>query len=155
LRNPVVIPYYPGMGPISKSLLIAVSIQLSCQLFKLIAYSIRDRRLKLEHLITAGGFPSSHSAFVTALATAVGFNSGPAGDVFALAVVLGAIVIYDAMRLRGAVENHARLLNELTRKHHPAEHRNLREMIGHKPGEVLAGILIGGGLAGLISSLTL
>jgi len=139
------------MSPISKSLLTAVAIQLSCQLFKLIAYSIRDRRLKFEHLITAGGFPSSHSAFVTALAVAVGFHSGPLSDSFAISFVFGAIVIYDAIRLRGAVEDHARLLNELTAKHHPAEHRNLREMIGHKPAEVVAGMLIGGGAAAAAS----
>jgi acid phosphatase family membrane protein YuiD len=153
LREAAVYPYYRRMSPISKSLLIAAGIQISCQLYKLIAYSLRDRRLRFEHLITAGGFPSSHSAFVTALATAVGFNSGPASDAFAIAFVFGAIVIYDAIRLRGAVEKHARLLNVLTKKYHPEEYQNLREMIGHKPSEVITGVLIGGGLSAIISML--
>jgi uncharacterized protein len=142
------------MIPISKSLLIAAGIQLSCQLYKLIACSLRDRRFGPEYFITAGGFPSSHSAFVAALATAVGLQSGFSGDAFAVAAVFGAIVIYDAIRLRGAVEKHARLLNMLTKKYYPEEHQNLREMIGHKPGEVVAGVLIGGGLSAILSALT-
>ena len=144
---------------IAPALIIAALTQVSSQVFKLFFYSIRDRRFALKYLITAGGFPSAHSAFVTSLATAVGMNSGFSSDVFAVAAVMALVVMYDAWRLRGAVQNHAKLLNELTSEHFKNRHKELNEMLGHSPGEILAGIVFGGlvavGLSLLVRSLGL
>ncbi len=97
------------------SLIIAVVVQLSCQLFKFVVYSIRDREVAPRYFVTAGGMPSAHSAFAAALAAAVAFRSGIDSDVFAVAFVFGAIVAYDAYRLRGHVQMHAVRINELER----------------------------------------
>lgn len=43
-------------------------------------------------MLGSGGMPSSHSATVVALAAAIGFQEGPAGSLFALAVVLASVV---------------------------------------------------------------
>jgi acid phosphatase family membrane protein YuiD len=75
----------------------------------------------------------------------VGLRSGFFSDIFAVCFVFGAIVIYDAYRLRGAVEKHAKLLNRLTARHFPGEHENLSEMVGHSLPEIVSGIF-GGGL---------
>ena len=40
---------------IAKSLVIAALVQLACQAFKLIYYSIRDRRFTPRYFVTAGG----------------------------------------------------------------------------------------------------
>jgi acid phosphatase family membrane protein YuiD len=125
-------------------LITAGSAQILCQLFKVVFYSIKGKRFSLKYLASAGGIPSSHSAFVTSLAVAAGLECGFFSDIFAVCFVFGAIVIYDAYRLRGAVQKHAKLLNRITLKHFPSEHENLSEMLGHSLPEIAAGIAAGG-----------
>lgn len=55
-------------------------------------YRYKEKRWDLKQLIGSGGMPSSHSATVTALATAVGFHEGFGGPLFATALVLACIV---------------------------------------------------------------
>lgn len=43
-------------------------------------------------MLGSGGMPSSHSATVTALAVAIGFQEGTGGPAFAIAVVLACVV---------------------------------------------------------------
>jgi len=131
------------MKLVSLSLVTAVAVQLLCQLFKVAYYSVREGGLRPHYFVSAGGIPSAHSAFVTALFVAVGMRSGPGSDVFAVAFVFGMIVIYDAYRLRGEVEKHARLLNRLVLRYHPQEPAELSEMVGHTVPEIVAGIATG------------
>ena len=138
------------MDSFPRVLLTAIGVQLSCQLFKTVYYSARERRLSLHYLGTAGGIPSAHAAFVTALVVAVGFNSGFASDVFAVSVVFGSIVIFDAYRLRGQVQRQAQIINR--RLLEPQGVQPIGEMIGHSLPEVLAGIIVGGALS-IVASL--
>ena len=89
--------------------------------------------------------PSSHSAFVTSLATGVGLTEGFDSTLFALAAVFALIVMYDAAGVRRAAGKQARVLNAIIedlnrRELHP---ERLRELLGHTPVEVLAGALLG------------
>ena len=127
------------------SLAIAVVVQVSCQLFKFVYYSIKDRRISPKYFVTAGGVPSAHTAFVTALAVSVGIRAGFASDLFAIAAVFSAIVIYDAFRLRGHVQHHAKVINQHVLA--KTDDEPLSEMVGHSMSEIVAGLLIGGGLS--------
>ena len=129
--------------PIAVPLLVAVTAQVLCQLFKVVAYSIRDHRLELRYFTTAGGMPSSHSAFVTALSVAVGMARGFDSELFAVSFVFSAIVIYDAYRLRGHVEQQAEVLNRLQDRLEAGERIQLSEMVGHSVSEIVAGIAVG------------
>jgi hypothetical protein len=129
------------------SLLTAVAVQVICQAFKVAFYSIRGRRLALSWFVSAGGMPSAHSAFVTALAVSVGLWSGFQSDVFAVAAVFSIITIYDAWRLRGAVEHHARILARLAEKVPGVATEEINLRLGHSLPEITAGIAAGGGLA--------
>ena len=127
------------------ALAIAVLVQVSCQLFKLVYYSIRRGRISLRYLATAGGIPSAHTAFVTALAVSIGIRAGFSSDLFAVAAVFSTIVVYDSFRLRGHVQNHARIINRhilLATDEEPVS-----EMVGHSIPEILAGLAFGGGLS--------
>lgn len=89
--------------------------------------------------------PSSHSAFVTSLATGVGLVEGSDSTLFALAAVFALIVMYDAAGVRRAAGKQARVLNAIIedlnrRELHP---ERLRELLGHTPVEVVAGALLG------------
>jgi acid phosphatase family membrane protein YuiD len=130
--------WFPGV------LVTAVSVQVFCQLFKLGYYSVRDGRLRLSYFVTAGGIPSAHSAFVTALAVAIGMRNG-----FASTFVFSAIVIYDAFRLRGHVQRHAEIINAHLLK--PAGEEPISEMVGHSITEIVTGVLLGGGVSAVVT----
>jgi acid phosphatase family membrane protein YuiD len=137
------------MTTVPFALFTAVAVQLACQAFKVVFYSIRERRLSFSWFVSAGGMPSAHSALVSALTVCLGLRDGLGSGVFAVACVFSLITIYDALRLRGAVEQHARALALLAQKHPDVRIGGLTTRLGHTLPEVVAGILAGGGLAAL------
>lgn len=132
--------------PISPLFVASAGIQIACQLFKVGYYSLREGKFNGWYFFSAGGIPSAHAAFVSSLTMGIGLRSGFDSDLFTVSFVFTAIVIYDAIRLRGAVEKHAKLLNRITSTYYPDEYEGLNERIGHTLGELLGGILIGCGL---------
>jgi hypothetical protein len=133
--------------PLSVSLLTAIGVQVACQAFKVVVYSVREKRPDFSWFFSAGGMPSAHSAFVTALSVSVGLWSGFGSDVFAVACVFSVIIIYDSWRLRGAVQHHAKALTELSRTNKKLKLGPFNENIGHTLVEIAVGIVAGGGLA--------
>ncbi|XP_010248889.1 PREDICTED: uncharacterized protein LOC104591652 [Nelumbo nucifera] len=107
----------------------------------------KERRWDFKQLISSGGMPSSHSATVTALAIAIGFQDGFGGSVFAIAMILACVVMHDAFGVRLHAGRQAEVLNqivfELPAEHPLAETRPLRELLGHTPSQVIVGALLG------------
>lgn len=104
-------------------------------------------------LLRAGGMPSSHSALVASVAHATGLFVGFASPLFALALTLAVIVIYDATGIRRQAGKHAEILNRIVRdmvKGKRTKEKQLKEMLGHTPLEALAGTLLGIVVAQLI-----
>ena len=130
--------------PLSLSLIVSVAVQVLCQVYKVVYYSLRTRRLALSWLVSAGGMPSAHSAFVSTLAVSVGLWAGFATDLFAVACVFSIIIIYDSLRLRGAVQHHARILFQLVSRHPDVDAGTINLSLGHSVPEILAGIVVGG-----------
>lgn len=116
------------------------------QVLKVVITLLRDRELNLNHLVSAGGMPSSHSALVSALATAIAIQDGVTSSTFALAVVFASVVMYDAAGIRQAVSIQARILNRMLDEYFKRQKWNdqrLRELLGHTRIEVFAGSLLG------------
>ena len=93
-----------------------------------------------------GGMPSSHSALVTALATALGFTEGLDSSLFVFALFTGILTIRDAMGVRRAAGNQAQALNQMSEDLHKQfgfEQRPVKEVLGHTPAEVFIGCLLG------------
>ncbi len=132
------------MGEISDTLIVAVAAQLSGQLIKVVVHSLRARRWQLRYFVNAGGFPSAHSAFSTALLVGIAFRRGLNSDLFAVAAVFSAIVVYDAYRLRGAVQHQAKMLNKLLRERGEPE---VSELSGHSLPEIVVGVVLGAAIA--------
>ncbi|KAK7321441.1 hypothetical protein VNO77_32091 [Canavalia gladiata] len=107
----------------------------------------KENRWDPKQLVGSGGMPSSHSAAVSALAAAIGFHEGFGGPLFATALVLACIVMYDATGVRLQAGRQAEVLNqivfELPAEHPLAESRPLRELLGHTPPQVIAGGILG------------
>lgn len=104
-------------------------------------------------LFRAGGMPSSHSAMVSAAAYATGLNVGFGSPLFGVAAVLAAIVIYDATGIRRQAGRQAALLNSIIEDISQGKltpQRKLREVLGHTPGEALAGMALGVGITQIL-----
>jgi len=121
---------------------------LIVQLLKVILVWVTERRLVLARMLETGGMPSSHSAAVAALATSVGLIYGLGSPYFALAAVLGGIVIYDATGIRRAAGVQAELINELVEElshlfTEGFQPQVLKTLLGHTYPQVAVGVLIG------------
>lgn len=106
----------------------------------------KEKLIDLPRLFTSGGMPSSHSSFVTSLATLVGIERGFNSTDFAIVTVFALIIMYDATGVRRAVGKQAVILNQIVddihhKKH--VEHQKLKELVGHTPIEVLFGAILG------------
>jgi len=97
-------------------------------------------------LLSSGGMPSSHSALVTGASIGIGLKLGFDSPLFALASVVAAVVVYDAIGVRRHAGDHARVLNLMIDElltGHPLAEKELKEVLGHTPREVIGGIILG------------
>ena len=142
--------YTPAM--IGAPLLITVAIQLGIQLYKVVFYSVRHAELQLWRFTSAGGMPSAHSAFVSALVATLALHEGLDSSAFAVAAVLASVVIFDAIRVRGVIERHSRQLRELHAERRAsaagaAAVAGRAHEVGHSAAEVAIGVVVGAGVA--------
>ena len=136
------------------ALIVSLMGWLIASLFKIIIGLIREKRVDFRRIYGSGGMPSSHSATVTALATAVAKTDGLYSTSFAIAFMFAFIVMYDALGVRRAAGEQARILNQMVNnmsQQRPVYlKKKLKELIGHTPLEVIVGGLLGV-LIGLIA----
>ena len=116
------------------------------QTIKVIVGVIREKKFNFRWFVGTGGMPSSHAAAVSALATCVGLYAGLDSALFVMSLLFAIIVIFDAQGVRRATGKQAEILNKMLDdiywKKHIQEDR-LKELLGHTPIEVLAGIACG------------
>ena len=116
---------------------------------------------------STGGMPSSHSAAVAALTTAIGITDGTTSTTFAAAFVFSVIIMFDASGVRRQAGEQAIVLNKLikdfqyfvdgakgwSKKEEYEKRQELKELLGHKPIEVFFGAVTGVGIAFLLHQL--
>lgn len=129
----------------------AATAALAAQVFKCMIFSVIRKPVNFRTLVQTGGMPSSHSALMAAMTTSVGLIEGFSSTIFAVALGITVVVMYDAAGLRQAAGRMAGILNKLTEElysHHP-EHvpERLRELLGHTPFEVIVGAILGMGVS--------
>jgi len=134
------------------ALWVALICWFAAQLLKVIFYGVKYRELNMERFVGSGGMPSSHTSTVIGLATAIAKIHGFDSPLFAIAVILACVVMYDASGVRRAAGEQAKVLNRLLFEHHgPDETQEmLKELLGHTPLEVFGGAVLGIALALLI-----
>jgi len=116
------------------------------QVLKIPVDCLRERRWNWALFFAAGGMPSSHSCLVTSTALGVGLHYGFDSPLFAVAVALAMVVVYDATGVRRQAGMQAKKINVLVEellKGHAINEQHLREVIGHTPLEALGGVLLG------------
>ncbi|CAM4016111.1 divergent PAP2 family protein [Alkalicoccus chagannorensis] len=127
------------------------------QIIKIPLQFIASRRLDWTLVTSTGGMPSSHSGAVTALAAGLALEHGMDSPYFAIAVVFGVIVMFDATGVRWHAGEQATVLNQLVddfnkvvhemrswpEKQEEEKRKELKELLGHQPIEVFFGGLLG------------
>lgn len=129
---------------------------LIAQFIKIPIHYLATGKLQWNLMFSTGGMPSSHTASIIALTTAIGITTGIDSNDFAIALVVSLIVMHDATGVRRHAGYHAAVLNTLLadfnrlidsiRDHQfeKTEYRGtLKELLGHKPLEVFFGIITG------------
>jgi hypothetical protein len=124
-----------------------------------VAYFLK-RPITITLMFSTGGMPSSHSAGVTALITAIVIEHGWNSPFTAISITFGVLVMFDSMGVRRQSGQHGIIINELIQEiqmlakpltgkdkeiKDEIENSTMQstEFLGHKPVEVLAGLIYG------------
>lgn len=117
------------------------------QVIKFFIFTIRAKKVNFKIFTTTGGMPSSHSAGVMAVSTAVGIIEGFSSVMFAIAIGYSLITMYDAAGVRRAAGKTAACLNRMMEDFYNHDVQaiggKLKELLGHTPFEVIMGAIFG------------
>lgn len=128
-------------------LVCAITSWLVAQVLKLLVYWRIEHVFDIRKLISNGGMPSAHTAFVVSLALMIAFREGISSVYFALAFALAAVVINDAVGVRYQTGEQSKVINKILRQFllegQPLTDEALHELVGHTRTEVFFGAMLG------------
>lgn len=115
---------------------------------KVFTHYYTERKWDFTRLISSGGMPSSHTALVMGLTTAIGVLQGTNSPMFAISLVFSLIVMYDASGVRLHAGKQASVLNMIITElppDHPVSNSagTLKDTLGHTPLQVAVGAVVG------------
>jgi len=116
------------------------------QFIKILIELKKTKKINTALIVSSGGMPSSHSSFVTAMTTSIGFKEGFNSSIFALSAVFSLVVMYDAAGVRRAAGYQAAAINMMVDRLEDQGiklDKKLKELLGHSPIEVAAGAVLG------------
>ncbi|MBP3891765.1 MAG: divergent PAP2 family protein [Solobacterium sp.] len=130
----------------------AIVSALLAQVLKPFIYYMYHRQWQWKLMHASGGFPSSHSALVSALALSVGLHEQFRSTIFAVTLAMAVIVIYDAANVRYYSGQNIRITKQLIKDlqdelpidlDDPIYETKIKDVLGHKWTEVFGGIALG------------
>lgn len=138
-------------------LLAALFAIFFAQFVKIPIHFLFTKKLDISLMTSTGGMPSSHSAAVTALTTAIAFEAGLGSPLFAVSAIFAVIVMFDATGIRYQAGQQAVVINQMRadfqmfvedlkdwpKKGNEEKMQELKTLLGHKPNEVFFGALTG------------
>ena len=119
---------------------------LSCllaQFLKIVFNFFSTGEIRFGIMFETGGMPSSHSALITGAASGIGYELGFDSSIFALAVAVALIVMYDASGVRKSAGIQAAEINKISKKLDSESEVLLKETLGHTKIEVVVGSFLG------------
>ena len=130
----------------NKIIIIAFITWVVNQILKLMVFYITEKKWDMRRFIGAGGMPSTHSALSVCVAVTIGLKEGWDSPLFALAIVIAFIIMADAAGVRRETGEQAKVLNKIILEffeERKIRDKNLKELVGHTPFEVIVGAFIG------------
>ena len=136
---------------VNEILTVSIVSWFVAQVLKTIINFILLGKFQLERMWGDGGMPSAHSATVCAMVIAAARSEGISSAIFAVASVVAIITMHDAMGVRHETGEQAKVLNQMieewidiSEKNAPfLQNMHLKEMVGHTPLQVMAGMVVG------------
>lgn len=127
------------------------------QFVKIPIHFLITKKIDWKLFTSTGGMPSSHSAAVTSLCTAIAYETGLDSPLFAVSTVFAIIVMFDATGVRFQAGQQAIMINQMrmdfqlfveqtkgwANKKNEEKIIELKTLLGHKPMEVFMGALTG------------
>lgn len=122
------------------------------QFMKFLIYSTLRRRPDFRALVSSNGLPSLHAVVLACLATVIWRVSGSQDPAYNAVLIYGGIILHDAMKVKGRVEQGQRialLVAEGYQRHfvHPLRWREvllpLSSRRSHRPAHVIIGVVVG------------
>ena len=123
----------------------------AAQIIKTFIYSYLNGGFDLSRMWGDGGMPSAHSATVCAMVAAIARTQGMHTAIFGLACIFAFITMHDAMGVRRETGEQAKVLNNMiaqwddiaTGNSPFMDQKQLKEMVGHTPLQVVCGGALG------------
>lgn len=110
-------------------------------------------------VFTSGGFPSSHTAGVSACTLAVGLSDNFSSNLFAVTLVISLVIAYDAMNVRYYAGQNIQITRQLIKDitelsqiqlNDPIYFTKMKSVLGHKGFEVIGGVILGLAVAAVL-----
>lgn len=129
-------------------IIVPIGTLILCQLIKFTIESIQKKKINWARLFNGcGGMPSSHTSLCSSLALLIGYRLGFSSPIFGLSLVVLIIIGYDSMGLRMESGRQAVAINHINDSLFKENTReaivHLKEELGHRPIEVVGGVLLG------------
>jgi len=122
--------------PLNQVVLSVLVAWLVAQGAKIVTKSWDKKRFYPQSFFEGGGMPSSHTALVVSVSTAVGIAEGFGSSVFLVAVAFASIVMYEVLVTKKAIIQFAQIV-----AHHHT--KSVVEKLGHTLTEIVVGAVIG------------
>ena len=116
---------------------------ITAQFLKIVFNFFSEGELRIGIIFETGGMPSSHSSLITSLTAGLGIDLGFDDPIFAMAVGISLIVMYDASGVRRSAGLNAKEINKLSKSIDEKSTLNLKETLGHSKLEVIVGSILG------------
>lgn len=127
------------------------------QVIKIPVQYFINGKLDWKLMTSTGSMPSSHSAAVTSLTTAIAYEAGLDSPLFAVSAIFAVIVMFDATGIRYQAGQQALIINQMRLDFQTFVHeakgwqqkdgqqkiQELKTLLGHKPSEVFVGAVTG------------
>ncbi|MBS8122436.1 divergent PAP2 family protein [Candidatus Vampirococcus lugosii] len=128
---------------------VPIFIGFIIQLIKILIDFYKEKKINVQSIRRAGGFPSVHSGISASITTLMLLKFGIDSSEFAIAFTFSFLFWYDSMNVRYEAGKHAKYLNNISHQLKTVfefgdnKYILLKERLGHTLYEVLAGILFG------------
>ena len=128
-----------------------ISVCLAQTLKPVISFALGNG-FKLRLIVSSGGMPSSHTAGVASLCLSVGLAESFNSPLFAVTLALGVIVAYDVANVRYYSGKNIQITKQIIKDlkqdleielTDPIYEEPLKDVLGHRWREVIAGAVIG------------
>lgn len=125
---------------------------LSAQLLKPLFHYLKTNKWDCSQIWASGGYPSSHTAAVSALSLSVGIQERFSSTIFAVVLAFSMIVAYDAANVRRYAGRNIQITQQLIKDvqeitdaklDDPVYFLKVKNVLGHEWLEVFGGILHG------------